>query len=126
MVEVSDMPGPGKITIFSLFSFFYLIAGIALIAALFGSGSLPVHVSMLGALSLIVSYGLNRMKRWALFLTVLTALVSISFGCVTVYAIYRMFGRGLTEISLLSVMILYVTFSVVSLLYVTAKRDKFE
>lgn len=123
--QVSNVVKLGKISIFSMFSFFYLIAGTVLLAILVQSSSGPVHVGLLGALSLIVSYGLNRMKKWALFLTVLTALPSISFGCVTIYAVYVVFGSGMTEILLLSAMIIYVVLSASSSLYVIRRRDEF-
>jgi len=119
------MPKLRKVSPFSFFSFFYFVAGIALVAALFQSSSVPVHIGLLGVLSLVVSYGLTRMKRWALFLTVLTALLGVSFGSVTVYAIHRVFGLGLSEIPLLLIMILYLALSVISLSYVIAKRDRF-
>lgn len=114
-----------KVSPFSFFSFFYFAAGIGLVIALFQSSSVPVHVGLLGVLSLVVSYGLNRMKRWALFLTVLTALLGVPFGSVTIYAIYRVFGLGLSEIPLLSMMILHLALSVTSLFYVIARRDRF-
>jgi len=119
------MPVLGKVTVHSFFSFFYLAAGVTLVIVLFQSSSVPVHVGLLGVLSLIVSYGLNRMKRWAIFLTVLTALLGMGFGSVTVYAIHRMFGLSLSEAPLLSIMILYLALSAISLFYVIAKRSEF-
>ncbi|NIM46298.1 MAG: hypothetical protein GTO54_11880 [Nitrososphaeria archaeon] len=115
----------GKISGGSFVSLFYLASGIALLAALVQSSSPPLHVGLLGVLSLIASYGLNRMKRWGFYLAVLTALPGISFGCVTIYAVYRMFEPSLTEVLLLSAMVIYVALSVFSLLYVAGKRDKF-
>ena len=114
-----------KVSGSSFVSFFYLIAGIALLAPLVQSSSPPLHVGLLGALSLIASYGLNRMKRWGFFLTVLIALPGMSFGCVTIYAVYRLFVVGLTEILILSAMILYVAVLAFTTLYVIRKRDEF-
>jgi len=119
------MPRLGKVSLLSFFSFFYLIAGIILLTLLFQTSYPPVHIGLLGVLSLIDSYGLNKTKRWALFLTILTAPLGISFGSVTIYAIYRVFELGSTEILLLSAMILYVVFAAVSLFYVIGKRDRF-
>jgi len=114
----------GKASFLSLFSFFYLIAGIVLLASLFQTSYPPAHVGLIGVLSLIDSYGLNKTKRWALFLTILTALLGISFGSVTIYAIYRMFELGSIEILILSSIILYIAFSAVSLFYVIGKRGR--
>jgi uncharacterized membrane protein (DUF2068 family) len=122
---VSNVAKLGKISGGSFVSLFYLASGIVLLAALVQSSSPPLHVGLLGVLSLIASYGLNRMKRWGLYLAVLTALTGVSFGCVTIYAAYRMFEPSLTEVLLLSAMVTYVALSLLSLLYVTGKRDKF-
>ena len=115
----------GEVSWSSLVSFFYLIAGIALLTTLVQSSSPPVHVGLLGAVSLIASYGLSRRKRWGLFLAVLVALPGVSFGCVTIYAVYRMFEPGLTEILILSAIVLYVAFSAFSSLYAIRRRDEF-
>lgn len=115
----------GKVSGSSFVSFFYLIVGIALLATLVQSSSPPVHAGLLGALSLVASYGLNRMKRWGLLLTVLIALPGISLGCVTIYAVYNLFGLGLMEILVLSAIILYVAVLAFTTLYVIRKRDEF-
>jgi hypothetical protein len=115
----------GRISGSSFLSIFHLIAGIALMVMLVQSSSPPIHVGLLGALSLIASFGVNRMKRWGFFLAVLTAIPGMSFGCVTIYAVYRMFEPGATWILLISAMLLYVALSAFSLLYVMRKRDEF-
>jgi uncharacterized membrane protein (DUF2068 family) len=115
----------GKVSGSSFFSVFYFITGIVLLVTLVQSTSPPVHVALLGALSLIASYGLNRMKRWAFFLTALIALPNISFGCITIYAIYRILVLGSTETLLLLATNLYVILSALSLIHVIQKRDKF-
>lgn len=115
----------GKVSGFSLISFFYLIVGIGLLATMIQSSSLPLHVGLLGALSLLASYGLSKMKRWGLFLTVLIALPGISIGCVTAYAVYSLFELGLMEILILSTMILYVAVLAFTTLYLIRKRDEF-
>ncbi len=114
-----------KVSGSSFVSFFYLIVGIALLATLVQSSSPPLHVGLLGALSLIASYGLNRMRRWGLFLTVLIAFPGMSLGCATIYAIYSLFGLGLTEILIISAMILYVAVLAFTTLYVIRKRNEF-
>jgi uncharacterized membrane protein (DUF2068 family) len=116
----------GKVSASSFFSVFYFITGIIFLVTLVQSVSLPVHMVLLGALSLIASYGLSRMKRWAVFLTALIALPGISFSCVTIFAIYRVFTLGLTEILLILAMNLYAIISALSIFHVTRKRDKLE
>ena len=115
----------GRISGSSFLSIFYLIAGIALMVMLVQSSPPPFHVGLLGALSLIVSYGVNRMKRWGFFLAVLTSIPGISFGCVTIYAVYRMFAPGATWILIITAMLLYVALSAFSSLYIMRKRDEF-
>ena len=114
----------GRISGSSFLSISYLIAGITLMVMLVQSSSPPFHVGLLGALNLIVSYGVNRMKRWGFFLAVLTAIPGISFGCVTIYAAYRMLEPGATWVLLISAMFLYVALSASSLLYVMRKRNE--
>jgi len=114
-----------KIDGFSFFSFFYLITGIVLSIIMVQSESVPIHVGFLGALSLIASYGLNRMKKWALFLTVFISLSGITFGCVTVYAVYQMFNLGLMETVFIAMVVLYVALLAASSFYVARKKDKF-
>jgi len=115
-----------KIKVSSFFSFFYLITGIALLITLVQS-NFALHVGLLGALSLISSYGLNEMKRWAILITTLTSLSGIAFGCVTIYVIYQrlLFNLGWPELVLFPAMILYVALLAVSFFYVTLKREKF-
>ena len=116
----------GKIKGFQVFSIFYLVTGISLLAMLLQTSSVLVHVGLLGALSLIVSYGLIAMKKWAFFLTAFISLLGISFGCVTVYAIYKILSPGWIETVSLLAMILYVMISVISLLYTIHKKDEFK
>lgn len=114
-----------KISGFQIFSVFYLITGIILLAVLIQYGSILAHLGLLGALSLIVFYGLYAMKKWALYLTVSVSLLGISFGSVNIYAVSKLYNMGLAESLVLLALTLYVIILFTSILYVIVKREKF-
>lgn len=112
-------------SVISIFSILYLIIGVALLTMLIQSDFTLFHVGLLGALNLIAFYGLNRKDKWAIYLAVWLSLTGVVFGYTIIYAIFQLPNLGLTETVLLLAMALYVTFSVVSFLYIIIRKDKF-
>lgn len=110
----------------SIFSRLYLIVGVALAIVLIQSDFTLFHVGLLAALNLITSYGLNQKERWAVYLAAWLSLIGIVFGYTVIYAVLQLPIQGLIQTILLLGMALYITFSVISLFYITIKRDKFK
>lgn len=85
-----------------------------------------IHVGILGALSLIASYGLNKMKRWSIFLISVLFFPSVTFGATTIYATIKFFNPDLTTIIFQSLMIVYLILLTASFFYVVTKRKEFK
>ena len=114
-----------RLTGTTIFSGFYFVTGIAMMLLLIWSGGGLPHLGLIGALSLITSYGLNKMKRWALFLLVILLFTGITFSVVTIYAFTRWFGQNLIILSIQAVIAIYMVMLIVSFLDALSKRKKF-
>jgi len=111
-----------------LLALFYTIAGVAQIIvlalsnfALFTSGALAV-------LSFIAAYGLFTTKKWSVWLVIGLLFPHVVFGAVTLYASILLYSFY-PEASLLLLDVLLVFFiilSLVSFVYVAAKRETFQ
>ncbi len=112
----------GKLVISS----FYFAMGIIMLIILILSGGTPIHLGFLGVLSIVASYGLSKMKRWALYLLTILFFSGITFGVTTIYSTIKLFEQSLITLSLQVIMVLYLTLLVVSFLDVLLKREKFE
>jgi len=105
---------------------FYFVTGIVMLIVLALSGGTPIHTGLLGVLSIIVSYGLSKMKRWALHLLVILFFSGLTFGITTIYSSLRLFDLNLNIFFLQAAMVLYSVLLVITLLETLLKREKFE
>jgi len=112
----------------AVFSIFYAIVGVVIISILVLSSFTLPHMVVLAFLSLITAYGLFRMKKWAVLLTVVLFFLGVAFSVPLLYRSIMMepFFSGL-ETSLLNLtLIAYIFMLFVALLYVVAKRENFQ
>ena len=108
-----------------LIALFYIAVGIAEIGYFVIESSIaPLHIPVLGILSLITAYSLFTMKKWALPLVVGLFFVGITFGTTTLYnsILLQTFGGAmLFHITLIIYMIILLIASV----YVVTQRESF-
>jgi hypothetical protein len=109
-----------------LFSVFYIIAGAVEVFYLAAENfAAPLHIGVLGLLSLITAYGLFKMRKWSVLLVAALFFLGITFGAITLYdsVILQTFeGELLFHTALIVYMIILLT----AFIYVVAKREKFE
>lgn len=92
-----------------LLSISCLIAGVMLIILAAQSKHVPFHLAFIGALNIVASYSIIVRRAWALYLTLFTSLVSLTFGFVTLAAIILLgVQQDFISILLLIAMILYI------------------
>ncbi len=110
---------------FSPVSLFYFASGVALLIVMVLPGSLLLHVGALAVLSLVASYGLGAMKRWAIVPAAVVSLSGTAFGCTTVFVVSQMYLMGWADILLLLAMIAYVALLVISISWIVLNKEKF-
>ena len=110
-----------------VFSIFYAVAAGAEALVLVLSNFRLMTVGILGALSLVASYGLLKMKKWSVLLIVALFFPEITFGMSTLYAsiVIQTFYPSLGVLLFHLTLIVYVTFCFFSFVYVVAKREAF-
>lgn len=96
-----------------------------LILLVLSNGTL-IHVGLLGILSIGVSYGLSKMKKWALYLLTVLFFSGLTFGVTTIYSSIKLFDPNLIALSFQAVMSVYLILLVVSFLDALSKRQQFE
>ncbi len=108
-----------------LISIFYIAVGIAEVGYFaMESFAAPLHILVLGILSLITAYSLFTMKKWSVPLVVGLFFVGITFGATTLsnsIALQTFGGAMLFHIALIAYMILLLIASV----YTFGKRENF-
>ena len=108
-----------------LFSIFYVAVGIIEVGYFaIESSAAPLHIPVLGILSLITAYTVFTMKKWALPLVVGLFFVGITFGATTLsnsLALQTSGGAMLLHLALIAYMIILLIASV----YIVAKRENF-
>jgi hypothetical protein len=111
--------------IMRLISIFYIAVGIAEVGYFaFENFAAPLHIPVLGILSLITAYSLFTMKKWTLPLVIGLFFVGITFGATTLsnsIALQTFGGAVLFHIALIAYMIVLLIASV----YVVARRENF-
>jgi len=115
-----------KLTVRLFIPGFYFITGIIMLLIMMLSNGTLIHVGLLGILSIAVSYGLGRMRRWALYPLIILFLSGITFGVTTIYSSTKLFDQDLVAYSFQAIMILYIILLVISFLDVLSKRQKLE
>ncbi len=114
-----------KLTIDLIFPGFYFITGVIMFVLLVWSGGDAPHLGLLGALSIIASYGLSKMKRWVLYVLTMLLFMGVTFGVVMVYTFMQWFGQDSAIISIQAVIVLYIVVLIVSYLDALLKRKRF-
>ena len=108
-----------------LFSIFYVAVGIIEVGYFaIESSAAPLHIPVLGILSLITAYTVFTMKKWALPLVVGLFFVGITFGATTLsnsLALQTSGGAMLLHLALIAYMIILLIASV----YIVARRENF-
>jgi len=112
----------------AVFSIFYAIVGVAIISILALSNFTIPHMVVLAFLSLVTAYGLFRMKKWAVLLTVVLFFLGSAFSVpllyhsITVESFFSSLETSLLNLTLIA----YIIMLFVALLYVAAKRENFQ
>ena len=112
----------------AVFSIFYAIVGVVIISILALSNFTVPHMVVLALLSLITAYGLFRMKKWAVLLTVILFFLGAAFSAPLLYhsIMVEPFFSSL-ETSLLNLALIgYMIGLFATLLYVAANRENFQ
>ncbi len=112
----------------AVFSIFYAIVGVAIISILVLSNFTIPHAMVLAFLSLVTAYGLFRMKKWAVLLTVILFFLGTAFSAPLLYhsVMVEPFFSSL-ETSLLNLTLIgHMIGLFAALLYVAAKRENFQ
>ena len=110
----------------SIFSLFYLVSGSVLFLLWAWYEFQLVHVGVLGVLSFLASYGLGKMKRWAVFLVAVISASGLTLSAVTIYVLLTQTWSLNPNLAVLFLVGVYAAFSFASLLYVLAKRNTFK
>jgi hypothetical protein len=110
-----------------LLAIFYAVVGILQLATLAIVDIRMVWIGALAILSLIAAYGLFTARKWAAWLVIGLFFPQAIFGLSTLYGVVSLYSSAglvplLMEISLGA----FVVLSLVSFLYVAAKRNTFE
>ncbi len=120
---VSETSMATKNRTFLMFSIFYIVAGIAQIASFAIEGSsAPLHLPLLGIISLITGYLVFSMKKWAVPLVAGLLFVGLTFGATTLsssIALNTFGGAILLHVALIAYVILLLVVSV----YLLSKRE---
>jgi uncharacterized membrane protein (DUF2068 family) len=103
----------------------YLVAGMLLLIIMAESKHMPVHVGFIGLLSVIASYGVFRMRRWALYLATLSSLFSLAFSSITLSAMIMLFSHDPIDILALIGIAVYMFLSMALLVYLVTQRESF-
>ena len=111
-----------------LLSTFYLISGIAYFIILALSNFNNLVTVFLGFLSLVIVYGLIKMKIWTVLFVVALFFPQITFELFALYAsvtTYTFYPN--TEVLLFHIaLIIHMIFLILSLVYIAAKRKELQ
>lgn len=113
-----------------LLAVFYAAVGVLqlVILALSSATLIPPHLGALAILSLIAAYGLLRARKWSVWLVIVLFFPQLVFGAVSLYSTIALYALA-PEISMLLLNItlaIFIVLSVVSFVYVAAKRKTFQ
>ena len=108
-----------------LFSIFYIAVGIAEVGYFaIENFAAPLHIPVLGILSLITAYSLLKIKRWSVPLVIGLFVTGITFGATTLsnsIALQTFGGAILFHIALIAYMVILLIVSI----YTVARRENF-
>lgn len=121
----SVLKGKGRGGVF--FSSFYLVSGSILFFVWAWYEFHLIHIGILGVLSFLASYGLGKMRRWAVLLVAIISTSGLALSAVTIYYLLpRVWSSSPNLMILQFLMGVYAALSLASLIYVLAKRNTFE
>jgi len=108
-----------------LFSIFYAIVGIAFLFVFVIYNLQFPHLGIIGVLSLIAAYGVFRMEKWAVWLVIALFFLGTTAGAIILAnsIVNQTFGGALLFHAAL---IAYLIMTIVTFMYVAAKRKNFE
>jgi len=108
-----------------LFSIFYAVVGIVFLFVFVIYNLQFPHLGIIGVLSLIAAYGVFRMEKWAVWLVIALFFLGTTFGAITLYdsIVLQTFEGALL---LHAALIAYLIMTIVTFMYVAAKRKNFE
>ena len=108
-----------------LITIFYVEAGIAQIGIFaVESSTAPIHIPVLGILSLITAYSLFTKQKWAVPLVIGLFFTGITFGATTLansVALQTFEGAMLFHVALIAYMVILLIVSI----YTVARRENF-
>jgi hypothetical protein len=108
-----------------IFSIFYIAVGIAEVGYFaIENFAAPMHIPVLGILSLITAYSLFKMKRWSVPLVIGLFVTGITFGVTTLsnsIALQTFGGAMLFHIALIA----YIVILLIVSIYTVAIRENF-
>jgi hypothetical protein len=121
MASQTSMATKNRTTL--MLSLFYIVTGIAQLVSFVieGSGA-PLHLPLLGVISLITGYLVFRMKKWVVPLVAGLLAVGLTFGATTLSSSLSLNGFGgamLLHVALIAYMLLLLVVSV----YLLSKRE---
>ena len=110
-----------------LLAVFYAVVGILQLATVAVNDIRMMWIGALAILSLIAAYGLFAARKWAVWLVIGLFFPQAIFGLTTLYGVISLYSSAeliplLMEVSLGAFLVL----SLISFLYVAAKRNTFE
>jgi len=106
-------------------SVLYFIVGVALLALITQPKYMPIHLGLLGIINIVVSYGITRMKKWSLYISVYASFLGLVFGGFSLAATVISFSSDMVDILILLGIIAYIALSAATLIYLALKRDRF-
>jgi uncharacterized membrane protein (DUF2068 family) len=112
----------------TVFSIFYAIVGVVIISILALSNFAIPHMVVLAFLSLVTAYGLFKLKKWSVLLTIIlfflgTAfIVPLLYRSITIDPFFSSVETSLLNLTLIGYMIGLFA----ALLYVGARRENFQ
>lgn len=118
----------GLPTILYAISISYFVTGIILLAimALSKHNLLPFHLGFIGALNIVTSYSLIRIRRWVPYMAAFVSIVNFAFSFTALISIINFFSIGdIISILFLLGISIYIILSVILLGYIIRERDKF-
>jgi uncharacterized membrane protein (DUF2068 family) len=111
-----------------LIAVFYLVVGAAEVAVLAISNFGLVTAGALAILSFIAAYGLLRVRKWAVWFVIALFFPQVVFGASTLYGstMAYLLYQETAFILLDALMIIFIFLSLISFVYMAAKRKTFE
>ncbi|MBS7634529.1 hypothetical protein KEJ34_03395 [Candidatus Bathyarchaeota archaeon] len=109
----------------NILSMLYFLSGAMLIASMSLAGGVPLHLGLVGALNISVSYSLTKKKKRSLYIAIFTSLLNLTFGFIILTALMALFSPIMEEILILMGVAAHMALSAILLAYVIYARKTF-